>query len=301
MSYRLEPEEKVTPGLRRIAHEQIDKAIAQLRHPEPEPDEAIHDARKRFKKVRAVMRLVRDELGDTYRRENVTYRDAGRRLSDVRDSFVMVETLDLIREQYSDELADDAFSDTRQKLVERHEATRRQTLQAEDAATEVADTVTKAQRRIDELPLGQITYEDIAPSIRRVYKRGYKGLARSYQTRDPEEFHEWRKRVKYLWYHARILRRLWPDLMEELADQVHDLSDYLGDAHDMAEFEALLEAEPDLVSDEAAREVLSALMRQRRRTLEEKVRPLGHRIYAEEPNQFVERIGRYWHAWKMTT
>jgi CHAD domain-containing protein len=296
----LEPEEKFTPGLRRIAHEQIGKALDHLRQPGDDPDEAIHEARKHFKKIRAIMRLVRDELGSSiYKRENVTYRDAGRRLSDMRDSYVKVETLDDLEDEYSDELADGAFDDMRQTLVERHEAVRRHTLDAENAMVETAETIAEAQGRIEELPLGEISYDDIAPSIYRVYKRGYKGMARSYDSGDPEDFHDWRKRVKYLWYHSRILRRLWPDMMEELADQVHDLSDYLGDAHDMAEFEELIEEEPELISDEESREVLAALLRRRRKALEAKGRPLAQRIYAEEPDEFVARIGGYWKAWEM--
>jgi hypothetical protein len=30
----------------------------------------------------------------------------------------------------------------------------------------------------------------------------------------PEHFHEWRKRVKYHWYHLGLLRELWPASME---------------------------------------------------------------------------------------
>lgn len=297
MSYRLETAEPFTPGLKRIATEQIDKALDQLQDPDPDRDEAVHDARKRFKKLRAVMRLVRDELGSSvYDRENKCYRDAGRRLSDVRDSYVMIETLDNLRARYEDELADDAFATVRDNLVARHETIRRRILDEADAIEQVIDTITEARTRIETLPLAEIEYDDIAPSIRRVYKRGYKGFARAYDDPQAEHFHEWRKRVKYLWYHTRILRRLWPDLMAELADQIHDLSDYLGDAHDLAEFKALLHAEPELTADDTAREVLLALCSQWQQALREQARPLGQRVYAEEPNRFVERNGRYWQA-----
>lgn len=74
MPYALEPDEPVPAGVRRIAREQVDRALASLRRAARAPDQAdpgIHDARKRFKKTRAV--------------QNRAYRDAGRLLADVRE------------------------------------------------------------------------------------------------------------------------------------------------------------------------------------------------------------------------
>ena len=60
MSYRLEPQEPLGAGIKRIAREQIDQALEQLTANPENRDEAVHDARKRFKKIRAALRLVRD-------------------------------------------------------------------------------------------------------------------------------------------------------------------------------------------------------------------------------------------------
>ncbi|MEX2473331.1 MAG: CHAD domain-containing protein, partial [Gemmatimonadota bacterium] len=84
MSYALQPDESLPSGLRRIADEQVGKALDSLASAADSREEAaagIHDARKRFKKVRAVLRLVRKELGsDRYHGENEAFRDAGRLL-----------------------------------------------------------------------------------------------------------------------------------------------------------------------------------------------------------------------------
>ena len=46
----------------------------------------MHEARKDLKKLRALLRMTRGELGDaTFRRENPCFRDAGRELAGVRD------------------------------------------------------------------------------------------------------------------------------------------------------------------------------------------------------------------------
>lgn len=295
MSYRLEPKEPLGIGLKRIAREQIDQALEQLTTAPEGRDEAVHDARKRFKKIRAVLRLVRDEIGsDVYQRENVCYRDAGRQLADIRDSFVMVETLDNLTQQYADALNGNSYDELRKKLAAEHDAIKRELLDHNQTMSRVAATIQKARQRVESWPITHNDFPAISGGLKRVYKRGYKGLVNAYANPKPENFHEWRKRIKYLWYHTRILRNLWPDLLAELADQTHNLADYLGDDHDLAELRHLLLTRPELFNSEGAMEDLIECINRRQAELKAASRPLGQRIYTEKPKTFVKRIGGYW-------
>src|SRR5262245_7125172 len=63
--------------------------------------EGVHNARKQFKQLRGVLRMIRFGLGEKiYDRENTALRDAGRPLSEVRDADVMIETLDQLIEHF---------------------------------------------------------------------------------------------------------------------------------------------------------------------------------------------------------
>lgn len=75
MTYRLKADESVPQGIKRIATEQIEKAISKLSATdELGVDEAVHQAGKRLKKTRAVIRLVRDRLDkDNYKQENARF------------------------------------------------------------------------------------------------------------------------------------------------------------------------------------------------------------------------------------
>ena len=55
----------------------VDIVIADLRPDEPMPiDSGVHDARKRLKRLRAILRLIRDAIGeDDYGRENAVLRE----------------------------------------------------------------------------------------------------------------------------------------------------------------------------------------------------------------------------------
>ncbi len=64
-AYRIDPAQPVPDEVRRVARGRIDHAIDELRGTSDSTRaEAVHEARKDMKKLRALLRLVRDELGD---------------------------------------------------------------------------------------------------------------------------------------------------------------------------------------------------------------------------------------------
>lgn len=111
MTFRLKHNESLPTSIKRIAKEQIAKAIAELANiDELGIDEAVHQARKRLKKTRAVIRLVRDRLGsETYQRENARFRDLGRNLASLRDIKVQIETLDNLTNNCANTIAPETF------------------------------------------------------------------------------------------------------------------------------------------------------------------------------------------------
>ena len=64
MGYTLRKKESAAAGLRRIAREELDGALEELDGARGDSDELVHELRKHFEKVRSVLRLVRDEVGE---------------------------------------------------------------------------------------------------------------------------------------------------------------------------------------------------------------------------------------------
>jgi hypothetical protein len=54
--------------------------------------------------------------------------------------------------------------------------------------------------------------------------------------------------------------------------------------------------EAEELFDSATRESLEQVIMARRSELQPKGRPIGERLFAEEPDEFVERIRDYWMA-----
>src|SRR5688572_9626503 len=125
MAYCFKDHETISDGVKRIALEQLDTAIEQLKPSVKNWDEAIHDVRVSCKKLRALLRLALGTKNNPIRtHENACYRDAGKRLSDLRDTTAMIDAFDKLTKRYSHQLAPGAFSKLRNPFIRSHKEQR---------------------------------------------------------------------------------------------------------------------------------------------------------------------------------
>jgi CHAD domain-containing protein len=298
MPYRLQSDESVADGLARIAGEQLSRADTELLDPKREAHDGVHQARKRCKKVRGLLRLVRDALGPAYTRENTTLRDAARSLSRVRDAQAMVETLDDIREAFDRPLGEQAFARVRHALVARRDRLASQQADMEEQAQTATASLAAVRARLAEPELHAAGFAAIAPGLARTYRRGRKAFANAYEHPGDEHFHDWRKRVKYHWYHLRLLRDLWSPVLKGQARSLDALSDLLGDDHDLAVLRQALLAEPERFGETRDVQALLGLLDRRQAELRARAHVLGRRVYAEKPAHLQRRFAAYWEAWR---
>ena len=92
----------------------------------------------------------------------------------------------------------------------------------------------EARGRVDDWPLDHDSFEALRDGLERTYRRGRRDFRAARADPSVEALHEWRKRVKELWYHHTLLRPIWPPVMQAVGDEAHELADRLGDDHDLA-------------------------------------------------------------------
>ncbi len=226
-SYRLQESEGAAEGVRRIALGRAEHALEELSGAgDGNLASAVHATRKDLKKLRALVRLVRGELGKPLARaENRRYRDAGRMLSGSRDAEVKPETLAALRDRFGDELpAEDSERWARALARERDELT--------GAARGEAGQIDEARRAIEagrdrilEWPLETGSRELLEPGLRRSYRQGRRAMKRARADPSARNVHEWRKRAKDLRYQLRIVGAP--------TEQAHAVTDLLGEHHDL--------------------------------------------------------------------
>lgn len=294
MSYSLKPsDESVREFLHRVALDQIGAAEAAMAG-EAGLDRAaaIHDARKRLKKLRGLVRLVRGAFPG-YGDANRSMRNAARLLSDLRDRTAVIETYDRL-------MAGDSASgiDGRRARPLRlaFEAARDEAMAAPDVEDRLAAFRGALAEIRNDIPCWKLTekgWDALQPGLLRSYGRARDDMAPARKGRDGAAIHEWRKRVKDHWYHTRLLRGLWPQMLEPRAGELGRLSDLLGDRHDFDVFRPHLAVAP---LDEDLVAALNQAMETRIEAQEREAFALGRRLFAAKP----KALAREWRAcWRV--
>ncbi len=297
MPYRLKAGQSVPDNIRRIVTEEIDSAVQQLRSRDTKKrDEAIHEARKSIKKIRGVLKLMRPELGRTYRTENEALRSIGAKLSELRDAGAMIEMLDSLVQKYSGKLKHSSLHSIRQGL-EQSKREKERALQVSKVMRDAAGRLLTLRKRVSQWPLGSDGFEALAGGLKASYRRGRKAMAAAKKKDKPRLYHEWRKRTKDHWYHVRLLGSLWTDVMEARESNLHDVETWLGDDHNLIVLQQQLDVTTKAFGDEREKILFKALAQERRNELRESSFLAGRRLFQEKPGQFTRRMAELWNVW----
>lgn len=298
MAYRLEPSDPLDEELSRVAGECLDDALGRLEGLGTESgsiESAVHEVRKRCKELRGLARLVRPALGEGYSTLNAEVRDAAKELSSIRDAHAVLGTIEDLQESLGAEQAEVLDPIRAHQTVQIEIATH--DLHADDPRiTQAAARLRLARELVGAWPLiDDVTI--LEEGLARTYRRGRKALKRARKHPSDESVHDWRKRVKYLWYHARLLEPADPDGLGPLVADLDELSDLLGDDHDLAVLVEQLEAGRG-ADALAGADIDGAidLARERQAELRSAALDLGRRVYADAPPAFVERLIAPWRA-----
>jgi CHAD domain-containing protein len=297
MSYRFSDHEPVGEAVPRVMSELIDESLEMLDEPESgNAATAVHETRKNCKKGRALARLVRPALGDQYRMTNRPLRDAARTLAPIRDPQAQLETFDELAAS-AGLMPDEDLPGLRDLLVTEAEQATAAIVESDDGRLEKTQALlTETRERAASWELGDAC-EPVERGLKKTYRRGRRGMSKSESEPEPHTFHEWRKRVKYLWYQVRLLRDAAPSVLRPLAGSLHDLSDMLGEAHDLVTLSAHLDDRENEL-DGVELETVKGLAEEKRHDLEQRALALGRGLYVEKPGAFATRIGGYWQAWR---
>jgi len=297
MSYMLLAGESTAAGIKRVIREELESAAAQLGQEDVENrDEAIHEARKSIKKSRAALRLVEEELGETFDHENRRLRDVGRKLASFRDAAAAIEIFDSVVAGMEDHPGKAALSSIR-RVLNQHKQRSEQGTRLVGVLGRLVTLLGAMNKRVEEWPLEADGFPVIAKGLERTFRRGRTAMATAHEEASPLDYHDWRKRVKDHWYQLILLENLWTHKMRGQVKTLKELETCLGDDHDLVLLLEKLnstraEYDPkDLESFETAAGHHQKELRQRAAVL-------GREIYHERPADFVQRVGKRWNTWQ---
>lgn len=293
MSYQFASDDKsVQAAVRRVALDQIDAAIAEIDDAELPREKAVHQVRKRCKKLRALLRLIRPGFAD-YARENAAFRDLARALGGVRDQDVLIETCDKIGAHYGRDADAEALEAVQSALLaEKQDAAKHAAL--DDRLAAFRGGMLQARQRAQCWIIEGDGFAALSTGLQKTLKKAASAMATARDEPAADHMHEWRKHVKYHWYHARLLRGIWPDTMQAHVAAASELADLLGDHHDLTVLRERLTKHPDRYGGVDAARMVEKMAAGREEELAGEIFRKGALLLAERPRALVGRWERYW-------
>ncbi len=252
-----------------------------------DPVRAVHDLRKAFKRLRALLRLVGGDHRAAAKALRAALGAAARQLAGARDTQARRDALD-------DLAGKNYLSSPKHRQAARalaaggaHEAAGLAPHRDDIAALVAAcrEAVPRFALRMDRAALLRGLRDD--------YARGRR-LIRQVDPADPESLHELRKAVVAQRYQMELMSEAWPALGRVWVAELQRLRDKLGKHQDLAVLAAeLASLPPARAGRQGWRVPLANAIAARQERLVLSALRLHHRLFAETPRAFRRRLKVY--------
>lgn len=303
MGYFFEHNESVPSAIRRILAEQLDQACHELDAKDSNLHDGIHNARRCFKKIQSLLRLIRGDLDpNVYGIESNRFKHIAQQLSKIRDAEAIIEAYNRLNHSPSvtpkhDKPIDQVTSSLKTTLEKERDIN---TLIQGDVRT-VAHTLTQelkdTKSNLELWPIAHKDFSTIAKNFIRNYKKGRNALKHIYVTPSTKGFHHWRKRVKVFEHQCYLLKECWPEFMMLKASNAKALESLLGQDHDLSILRETLNTKRDQLGSNAC-DGVKKHAQQRQLQLRTKAQKLGKKLYKPHPGSVMQDVTAHWEYWK---
>ena len=283
MGYHIEKGESLATAFGRIAAEEIDLAMAQSRR--LHRGEAVHNARKALKRLRALLRSLRVAFPKKlFRAENRHIAATCRRISPLRDVHVQLRTLGKLKAA-----ASPAGDHIRRQLLRQQSSFIRRIPALRKTVRALLDV---SRQSLASWPLRKATAEDLASGLKRIYKQGREAFKAARKSPTPGHLHAWRKKTKSLGYGLEMIKNLGSGELSKMIRSSDILTEALGDDQDLFMVLRALDKEhrsnPASDFDRLANRISLKRAKRQKRAFK-----LGEKVYGEKSGGFEKRLDRY--------
>jgi CHAD domain-containing protein len=255
---------------------------------------SVHELRKNIKKIRAILRLIRHEIGnEKYHKLNIQYRNLAAEIAILRDDTSQVELLDSMKERVQNH----SISRTIAKAMNQVKRKRKNNFASfykEKRHKKVYDHILFCKEEVHKLEISGNPDLFILKSLKRIHSRARSAMEVSGFMKSDETYHYWRKQVKYLMYQMTILGIAWPAYFKAYTYELNKLSNLLGKLHDLNLFNEHIHDEKLIVLKPAQKRVMLKYIYRKRADLKKKIAKTGVKLFSESSEAFCMRLYDFW-------
>lgn len=292
MSFSLDPAVPMSEAVRRAACAELDAAYAAIASP-PDRHRGVHDARKCLKKLRSLLILVRPGLPEpVFLHLTERLRTIAQGLAPARETQALLDAIGKLPEDDSGDDDGEAMHGLSDWLEQRRRAAEK-SLEGTTAADAMRGLFA-LRPAIANLAVYPDDFSPIERGLRESYRSGRKAFADAFASGDDEAFHDWRKTLQRHWRHMQLLAPCWRSELSARAELARNLSQILGDDHDLAQLVRLVSAPTMAFASPEETASFIKRCRKRQKALRRDAQSRGARLFVEKPKPFASRIEAYW-------
>ena len=295
MSYQLRREEPVARGLRRLARQQLRASAAALESSSEGAEAAVHQARKALKKSRAILNVIEEDEGRGLGRARKRVRSVNRTLSSLRDAEASLIAFEQLHKRVRGARNGGVYSRVHKRLAARK---RQLALDARcDGEWQGAHrTLARLAKLSDRWRPADRGFDALSPGLRATLRRGQSALALARKTARADDFHEWRKELKALWYELRLLEASDARIRQDVR-RLDKAQTWLGEDHDLAVLCGELSGDSRDPQLNGLAPLLAAAERRQRQLRRKAVASAGP-LFRRNVDGYVHRLEMAWKRWR---
>lgn len=295
MAFQIDPEAPVGTGLLKVIRGEIRTLIRTVgRGARGSQRQRVRRARTGCKRIRAALKLLRCSAPEFYETNNAYFRDAGRRLSEIRDAEVLLPAFDQLLEHRCTLSQRQGFAALRLFLVARRRRLAGNPKAVERALSDFVRHMRIALIRLSSCKPAGEDFEVIARGLRVAFARGRRAYRAACRGDRDQDFHQWRKASKVVRYHHRLLRRIWPTDMKALRGSLDDLSGLLGEDQDLSMVSACLSEGRRAGLDPGRVKAALRLIGHAHRESRAAAKIKGALLFDSKPGDWLRRVEQQW-------
>ncbi|WP_018235692.1 CHAD domain-containing protein [Ensifer sp. BR816] len=297
MTYAFNPDRPFTEDFRAVGAEQIERAMAVLKEQPAGVHEAIHDARKNFKRLRSLYRLVASDAPLFQKQENARIRGMAHNLSTVRDAAALVENASYLRQHAAGEEQQLALD----KVCSILAARRDRIAEGEtDLDGKIEATIVNCEQTL--AALAHVSFDDgkrksagrMAKGWRRTLKRAARARAACETSTETARLHDLRKRAQDYRMQLALLREAWPSAMQAKRTETKELVDVLGHLNDLTTLTSLINEQPELGGDSQNQAHLLSAVIARQEELRREALERAEGVFLDDPQWESRTVELLW-------
>jgi CHAD domain-containing protein len=216
-------------GLLRSISAQNRKIVHMTGRFEDQPETAIHEIRKSFKRLRSILALLKPVNPEITRKWNNYWRDCSRKISQARQMCVLVSTIRSLSEIPGElkSVLDVAVADRNRIIAD---------LYTDGTIVLLNASISATAEQAQEIVPAEIGFHDLETGLDNSFSNAKKQFDNTLFSHRPAELHELRKKCKIVQYHTELISRLHPDLML-VNKKISDNTELLGLFNDLNELQ----------------------------------------------------------------